>query len=377
MLDTRKATRPFEARAVMDLVEKATGKPAAEQVEDCARLRAGAGQLTPQEYYDFRLYDDSRYTPADKAKFLGLAAQGRILRNCTDWSWKSVVHDKLIFQSVMRAYGMRMPHIIAVFHPHRFVPAATALRTADDVRGFLRSRASYPMFGKPVDGMYSLGSIRLDGYDAVDDTVRSASGELARVDTLVEELAPYATRGYLFQQVEHPDERVRAICGDRIATVRFVTLRGPDGPEIFRTLLKVPVKPNVADNFWRQGNMLAALDADTGEVVRAVTGTGPSQRELTRHPDTGAALAGFRIPWWSEARELCLVAARVISGLAMQAWDIAVCSEGPTIIEANVGGDFNLPQIATGNGLLDNRFARFLEDTRVLAPGRRSVGRSA
>jgi len=377
MLDTRRATRPFDARAIMDLVERATGKPAAAQVEECARLCAGVGLLTPEEYYDYRLYDDSQYAPAEKGKFLGLAAQGRILRNSTDWSWKSVVHDKLIFQSVMRAHGMRMPPIAAVFHPYRFVPAAAALRTADELRAFLRSHASYPVFGKPVDGMYSLGSIRLDGYDAVDDVVLSSSGEVARVDALVEELAPYATRGYLFQQVEHPEERVRAICGDRIATVRFVTLRGPGGPEIFRTLWKVPVKPNVADNFWRQGNILAALDPVTGEVVRAVSGTGPSQRELTRHPDTGAALVGFRIPWWSEARELCLVAARVVSGLAMQAWDIALCSEGPTIIEANVGGDFNLPQIATGNGLLDNRFARFLEDTRVLAPGRRSVGRSA
>jgi hypothetical protein len=222
-----------------------------------------------------------------------------------------------------------------------------------------------------------LGSVRLDRYDAAEDAVLSSSGEFARVDALVEELSPYATRGYLFQQVEHPDERVRAICGDRIATVRLVTLRGPDGPEIFRTLWKIPVDPNVADNFWRRGNMVAAVDSATGAVVRAVSGTGPSQQEMTRHPDTGAALAGFRIPWWPEACELCLVAARVVSGLAMQAWDIAISREGPTIIEANVGGDFNLPQIATGKGLLDNRFARFLDDTYAIAHRRRLARRRA
>jgi hypothetical protein len=59
--------------------------------------------------------------------------------------------------------------------------------------------------------------------------------------------------------------------------------------------------------------------------------------------------------------QLCRDAARAIAGLSMQAWDVAVCDRGPVIIEANVGGAFNLPQLAAGAGLLDEHFARFLE----------------
>jgi hypothetical protein len=46
----------------------------------------------------------------------------------------------------------------------------------------------------------------------------------------------------------------------------------------------------------------------------------------------------------------------------MQAWDVAICSDGPALIEVNIGGDFILPQVATGRGILNARFRRLLAD---------------
>ena len=42
--------------------------------------------------------------------------------------------------------------------------------------------------------------------------------------------------------------------------------------------------------------MIGAVDAATGAVTRVVTGSGLELQELTRHPDTGESLEGFRIP---------------------------------------------------------------------------------
>ena len=83
---------------------------------------------------------------------------------------------------------------------------------------------------------------------------------------------------------------------------------------------------------------------------------------MERHPDTGAVILGNLVPQWERVTALCMRTASLFPGLTMQAWDIAVCPEGPIVIEANVGGDFNLPQLAAGAGLLDERFERFLRE---------------
>jgi hypothetical protein len=45
----------------------------------------------------------------------------------------------------------------------------------------------------------------------------------------------------------------------------------------------------------------------------------------------------------------------------MQAWDIALAERGPVLVEVNIGGDFNLPQLAHAKGLMDERFRAFLD----------------
>jgi hypothetical protein len=273
-----------------------------------------------------------------------------------------MAHDKVVCQALLSASGFPVPRIAAIYHRHRSVRGAASLRTPADLEAFLRSACEFPCFGKPVDGMYSVGSIRLDAYDPDTDRLTIHTGDRVSVATFVANVAPYARRGYLLQEVKRPHERMREVGGDRIACVRVVVLVDADGPEVFRTLWKLPTGPQVADNFWRPGNMLGDIDMATGHVTRVVTGVGLQQREVERHPDTGYRMPGFVIPHWAEVKALCLEAAATVWGIKMQAWDIGVCPEGPVVIEVNVGGDFNLPQVAQGRGLLDDRFRKFLAD---------------
>ena len=66
------------------------------------------------------------------------------------------------------------------------------------------------------------------------------------------------------------------------------------------------------------------------------------------------------MPDWTALTALCLKTARAFPGLRIQAWDVAPTERGPVLLEVNVGGDFNLPQLAHGSGLMDERFRRFL-----------------
>jgi hypothetical protein len=63
----------------------------------------------------------------------------------------------------------------------------------------------------------------------------------------------------------------------------FVT---PEGPVIHRAAAKIATGINAADNYWRPGNRLGAIDIATGKITRVVCGTGLTLEEDGLHPDT-------------------------------------------------------------------------------------------
>jgi hypothetical protein len=117
---------------------------------------------------------------------------------------------------------------------------------------------------------------------------------------------------------------------------------------------------NRADNFWRDGNMLAAANKETGAVTRVIRGTGPMQEEITQHPDTGATLLGARVPCWQEALELALATARILPQVPLIGWDIAVTGRGPVLVEANNSPDFRLVEMCERRGAFDDELKEFL-----------------
>jgi hypothetical protein len=362
LLSHQKDAVDFSTRAARERAGREAGKTALAQRIEQYRLGRGVGLLTPQEYFTYRLFDDARYSWSDKQRFLGHAAQHRILSIVHDASWRALVWDKIAFTGLMQSYGFAVPRILGVFHPFRRAPAAMSLPNQDHLRAFLRNGANYPLFCKPNDGIHSVATARLDSYDAASDEVVAHDGQRCHVDAFVGDVSRYLKRAYLFQEVKRPHDRIAAVCGDRIGTARIITLLEADKPELFETLWKIPAGTNLADNFWRRGNLVAAVDRETGRITRVVTGVGHDQREVERHPDTGAVIPGFVLPEWDRATQLVLAASTTLPGIRMQAWDVAICSDGPALIEVNIGGDFILPQVATGRGILNARFRRLLAD---------------
>ena len=143
-----------------------------------------------------------------------------------------------------------------------------------------------------------------------------------------------------------------------------MVIQNSDGPQILHAIWKVPAGENRADNFWRSGNLLAYLDAADGRIHRVVRGVGPEQELLSDHPDSGRLMVGEHLPDWRLATELCLQASSFLPELRWQAWDVALCDRGPVLLEMNIGGDFNLPQVASGQGMMSDRFRAFLDECR-------------
>lgn len=360
VIDAEVAPFSFNLAGSLVTVTKQHGKTSMAQVAELTKLAFGVGKITPEEYYQFHLYDDG-LSLAEKKTFLGRKAQDRILAACIPQEWWVVPHDKLLFYGLLRGLGQAVPETRAVYHPLRRFGAAAALRSADDLADFLRHRASYPCFGKPVCGIRSVGVVSLERYEAADDSLHTQDGRRLSVPDLVQAIEDHVESGYIFQDRLEPHPEIRAICGDRIASIRLVVLlKEGEGPKILHALWKIPAADNIADNFWRKGNVLAALDIDSGRVTRAFRGAGLEEEALSEHPDSGARLAGTAVPHWDKVKADCLDCAAALPGITLQAWDVSVGPEGPVMVEVNIGGDFNLPQIAARKGLLEGDFRDFV-----------------
>ena len=108
--------------------------------------------------------------------------------------------------------------------------------------------------------------------------------------------------------------------------------------------------------------MLGAIDLETGKVTRVVSGYGFDLREIETHPNTEKAIKGMTLPYWPELKAMCLEYSRVFEKIRYLSWDIALCPQGPVVVEVNTGSSFMLSQLATGEGFLTDRFCAFLEN---------------
>ncbi|MGI9491838.1 MAG: sugar-transfer associated ATP-grasp domain-containing protein [Geminicoccaceae bacterium] len=331
------------------------------------------GKLDPKEYYYYRLYDDEAYSYEEKQRFLGKACWNQIYRQCNAANWWALAHDKLAFYALLRGQDLPLPENRALYHPFRRCGDLPVVASASVLADHLRERMAYPVFAKPVTGIRSVGVAGLQRFDAATDALILQNGQAIAVDDFVREIEAYRGDGYLFQEMLLPHQEIAGLCGQRLTTLRLVVGIEENGPFLMHALWKVPVGDNPADNFWRPGNLLAAIDPENGQVRRVIRGVGPDQAEFENHPDSGERLLDVTLPDWWAALDVCLHAAAMFTGLRLQAWDVALTNRGPVLIEVNIGGDFNLPQLALGAGLMQPNFTDFL----IRASRRHAASREA
>ena len=114
-----------------------------------------------------------------------------------------------------------------------------------------------------------------------------------------------------------------------LQTVRLVTWIGAGGEvEIYLPFLKIIVGTGATDNYdyGRTGNLKVNISAESGTLGPALGGApgGVGFSIVPKHPTTNAAIAGFRLPHWQDARQLVCCAARLFWPLRTIGWDVAL-----------------------------------------------------
>jgi hypothetical protein len=368
LLDTAAGIAELDLGGALRTIARRHGKTYQQIVVEIARLGFGQGQLDADEYIALQLYDDSRFPAAAKKEFVGLEGMRRILAIANwDQEWWGIARSKLAATHMLAAFGFPVPETLGVFSRDLELPAYPRLSTTTELATFLRNPAHYPLFGKPTDSQQSIGSTSLARYVAETDEVESYFDDRTKVEALAAEIAHKFADGYMLQRRVVPHARTREICGDRLATCRLITCRTSRGIEVLRALWKIPGGRNVADNYWRSGNLIAGLDLDSGIIKRVVTGSGVSLQEVECHPASGVRLVGQAVPEFQRMKDMVVAGHRLFHKLGLLGWDIAPTEDGIVVVEPNLFGDCFLPQLADARGLLDERMQSYLGEWKAEA----------
>ena len=349
---------------VISRIAQQSGRTPAALVRAFAGLAVGPGRISFADFVRLRLFDLPYHADAKLEAYVG---QRRNRDLCVTANhrhdWLGLLGNKVASLSYLAAYGFPTIEIKAIFAPHMAVVSKTTSILADreTLASFLMNPDNYPLFGKPVEGFQSLGSIGLRNCRVASREIERLDGSIIALDQFMDEISVGFPAGYLFQTLIAPHADIGRLCNDRVATVRLLTLAGADGPHVFRAAWKLPARGNVADNFWRPGNLLAQLDLASGRVGHVISGAGLDLVAATRHPDTDMLLTGFCHPHWDAMKAVAIEAARLMRHVPLIGWDIACTQDGPVIVEMNETPDFFLIQMAERKGVLDDVFADFMK----------------
>lgn len=338
------------------LASRQTGKKPLSMVYDYWKIRKSAGKLSIEEFFNYRLYED-KYSKADREAFVSSKLHWPITNLCSDTTWRSATEDKWLSYEFLNRHGMATPVTLAVvdkglreFGDHMKISDATTLGN------FLSTIDSFPIFAKPNRDMASFGAFVIDGYDQ--GTVHLGElGDFSCEDMMEKVIGE---KCYLFQEIIDNHPEVKKLTRFT-PTVRTMNLVSKDRVITPVTLLKIPMGNNIADNFWRKGNLLCKLDPDCGEIQRVIRGKGPQMEELEDHPVTGERLVGTTWPYWMELRALNEKCAKLFAPVRYQSMDIAITAEGPMVVEINSGGSFELPQLVCAEGFLSADVSAFFQ----------------
>jgi len=158
--------------------------------------------------------------------------------------------------------------------------------------------------------------------------------------------------------IQHP--KMAALCPTSVNTCRIATLLGDKQQGIVYAFLRIG-NGKVMDNV-DCGGMASRINLETGRLMTVAADK--QGNTFLKHPMTGTSIIGFQIPFWEEAKQMCLDASRKIPEMRFIAWDVAITEKGPTFIEGNSFPSHAIPQFAAhypdGIGILPE-FEKFID----------------
>jgi hypothetical protein len=343
---------------------KTSGRPVVEILFEALKLRLSYTQLGLSEYIDFQLYRDD-LTYAQKEAFGGIKCHSILDRILVDDYSRFLAIDKVTMYSLLSGYNLPIPAVRATYKSIR-PSSVLSIQSAEELSDYLRTPGSLPIYIKPSWGAFGYGNVLVHKIDG--ENLILGNGVSKPILDFCWTLDETKTLGWILQVPLTAHSQIRDLThSDKISGLRIHTFLSPRSIEVTKAMFKINVGAKDSDNFEHgaSGNMLGAVEISTGKIIRAISGTGFNQTLNSKHPQTGIDIIGFQIPYWGEVLDLVRDAQKAFPGFICPGWDIALCEDGPKIIEVNKCGDLDLSQHAYRTGFLDQEFLLLLQEQNL------------
>lgn len=195
----------------------------------------------------------------------------------------------------------------------------------EDIKKFIEGKTH--IIAKPNEGECGKGieKIKLGRFQSADECVAYIRDPERRFG-VIEDVV-----------VQH--EKLNELYPGSVNCIRMLTLVHEGIPYVLYGVIKTGNNGNFVDNY-ESGGFSCHIDLEKEEI----SGQGHSAAAYVtdRHPYTGTAFKGFKIPYIKEAAEMVKKAALVVPQVKFIGWDVCITPEGPAIIEGNdYPGDFS------------------------------------
>jgi|GEM_PF-229681 hypothetical protein len=274
-------------------------------------------------YFIFRFPELSE---TERASWLGSPLRYDFLRDWSPWgSIQKLAKDK--YQSYKR---------LAAFYG-REMHCLERVEDIAEIEAWIQSKGSFIV--KPRFGNQGLGIEICRGLSSIRDIKAYLTAKLEK-------------GSFVFEELIEQDPRMSNLYPKSVNTLRIITLQAKDAFHILSVVLRLGNGKDV-DNL-HAGGIAAPIDLATGIVSDTALGGDPcDNQEYPEHPISKVRIKGFQIPFWQEILTMLPQMGALLPELKCIAWDIAVTSSGPVLVEVNVYFATDLFQIPYKKGRLE------------------------
>ncbi len=252
-----------------------------------------------------------------------------------------LVDDKTLTKQLALQAGMAVPDLYGII-----VHQAEVRLFADIVREH-ESFVIKPACGSGGDGIFVVtgrGKRKRDNYRLSSGLFVSEGEILHHISNTVG--GQYSLSGNrdkaLIEYCVHFDPTFAEVSYQGVPDIRVVVYRGYPA----MAMVRLPTRASDGKANLHQGAVGAGVDLRTGETLTGVL----DNDVVDEHPDTGALIAGLKIPNWDFILESSARGYEV-TGLGYLGVDMVIDNDrGPLILEMNARPGLNI-QIANGPGL--------------------------
>ena len=283
-------------------------------------------------YMDYKIADMYRLNDAQRRSTITRGISNNIVRRMNDKAYWHFFDDKSQFNA---GFSQWVGRDWLLFNKDT---------SKESLAAFAAGKPS--VFVKPLEGSSGVGVAKYSMEEMADasafyDTLRKGG------DSILEETV-----------VQH--EEMARLCPTSVNTVRIATLLGDKGEGIVYAFLRIG-NGKVMDNV-DCGGMACRVDLDSGKLTTPAADK--AGHVFENHPITGVAFRGFQVPYFEEAKAMCLAAMKVVPQVRYVAWDVAITPTGPCFIEGNSFPSHAVPQFSAhypnGMGIL-TEFRKYID----------------